>query len=71
MQGRKTSTTVPVHMLRFMPLLLATLVIAAPAKAGEVAPDAEELKRLLAWFLDGASPNDNDAQERLWAEELV
>ena len=34
-------------------------------------PDAEELERLLTYFLDGASRNDIAAHERFWADDLV
>lgn len=58
-------------MLRPILSLIATLVLATNAFAQDTATDAAELKRLLAWFLDGASRNDVTVHERFWAEELV
>jgi ketosteroid isomerase-like protein len=58
-------------MLRSLIALAATLFLTTIAAAQEAAPDVAELKRLLAWFLDGASRNDVAVHERFWAEELV
>jgi ketosteroid isomerase-like protein len=58
-------------MLRSLIALAATLFLTTIAAAQEAAPDVAELKRLLAWFLDGASHNDVAVHERFWAEELV
>lgn len=57
---------------RLLPLMLAAL-LAPPvhAQSGAVAPAAEELKRLLNDFLDGASRNDVAAHDRFWAEDLI
>jgi ketosteroid isomerase-like protein len=51
--------------------LIVTLLLLAAAVAQPAAPDAEELTRLLTFFLDGASRNDIAAHERFWADELV
>ena len=48
-----------------------TLFLSTTSAADVAAPDAEELQRLLAYFLDGASRNDRAAHERFWADELV
>ena len=58
-------------MLRPLIALAATLFLTTIAAAQVAAPDVAELKRLLAWFLDGASRNDAAVHERFWAEELV
>ena len=58
-------------MLRLIIALAATLFLATIAAAQDAAPDVADLKRLLAWFLDGASRNDVAVHERFWAEELV
>lgn len=58
-------------MLRSSIALAASLFLTTIAAAQEAAPDVAELKRLLAWFLDGASRNDAAVHERFWAEELV
>ena len=58
-------------MLRRITILIVTLFLSTTAAADAIAPDAEELKRLLAYFLEGASRNDRAAHERFWAEELV
>jgi ketosteroid isomerase-like protein len=58
-------------MLRSLIAVAATLFLTTIAAAQEAAPDVAELKRLLAWFLDGASRNDVAVHERFWAEELV
>ncbi len=56
---------------RLVPLIV-TLFLAAAAPAQDTkAPDAEELTRLLKYFLDGASRNDIAVHERFWAEDLV
>jgi hypothetical protein len=51
--------------------LAASLAIALPAAAGDVAPAAAELTELLDRFLDGASRDDIAAHERFWADDLV
>jgi ketosteroid isomerase-like protein len=51
--------------------LAALFGFAAAAAAGEAAPAAAELTKLLEDFLAGASRNDAAAHERFWAEELV
>ena len=51
--------------------MAATLFLTTIAAAQDATPDVAELKRLLAWFLDGASRNDVAVHERFWAEELV
>ena len=58
-------------MLRAIIALAAALFLTTGAAAQDTAPDVAELKRLLAWFLDGASRNDVAVHERFWAEELV
>ena len=58
-------------MLRAIIALAAMLFLTTGAAAQDAAPDVSELKRLLAWFLDGASRNDVAVHERFWAEELV
>ena len=58
-------------MLRAFIALAATLFLTTIAAAQDAAPDVAELKRLLTWFLDGASRNDVAVHERFWAEELV
>jgi ketosteroid isomerase-like protein len=58
-------------MLRAIIALAAALFLTTGAAAQDAAPDVAELKRLLAWFLDGASRNDVAVHERFWAEELV
>ncbi len=56
---------------RFIALIATLLLTASAAAQPAAAPDAEELERLLAYFLDGASRNDIVAHERFWADELV
>ena len=51
--------------------LAGMLFLTTAAVAQDAASDVAELKRLLAWFLDGASRNDIAVHERFWAEELV
>ena len=51
--------------------LAGMLFLTTAAVAQDAASDVAELKRLLAWFLDGASRNDVAVHERFWAEELV
>jgi len=59
-------------MLRRITALIVTLFLSAAAAAQQdAAPDAEELERLLTYFLDGASRNDIAVHERFWADELV
>lgn len=59
-------------MLRRITALIVTLFLSASAAAQQdAAPDADELRRLLAYFLDGASRNDIAVHERFWADELV
>ncbi len=59
-------------MLRRIAILFAFLFLSASAVAHhDAAPDADELKRLLTYFLDGASRNDITAHQRFWADELV
>ena len=59
-------------MLRRITALIVTLFLSAVAAAQQdAAPDAEELERLLAYFLDGASRNDIAVHERFWADELI
>ena len=58
-------------MLRRFTSLIVTLFLSTTSAADVVAPDAEELQRLLAYFLDGASRNDKAVHERFWADELV
>ncbi len=59
-------------MRRRATVLIATLYLSASAAAQpEFAPDAAELERLLAYFLDGASRNDIAVHQRFWAAELV
>jgi hypothetical protein len=58
-------------MLRRFTSLIVTLFLSTTSAADVAAPDAEELQRLLAYFLDGASRNDKAAHERFWADELV
>src|SRR5687767_4664524 len=58
-------------MLRRFTVLIVTLFHSTTSAADVAAPDAEELQRLLAYFLDGASRNDRAAHERFWADELV
>ena len=58
-------------MLRRITSLIVTLFLSTTAAAEVAAPDAEELQRLLAYFLEGASRNDKAAHERFWADELV
>ena len=41
------------------------------AQTAAPAPDAEELTRLLKYFLDGASRDDIAAHERFWADDLI
>ena len=48
-----------------------TLFLSTTAAADVAAADAGELRRLLVYFLDGASRNDRAAHERFWADELV
>lgn len=59
-------------MLRRITALIVTLFLSASAAAQQdAAPDADELRRLLTYFLDGASRNDIAVHERFWADELV
>lgn len=59
-------------MLRRITALIVTLFLSASAAAQQdAAPDADELRRLLAYFLDGASRNDIAVHERFWADKLV
>ena len=59
-------------MSRRLDALIVTLFLCAAAVAQDAAaPDAAELKRLLTYFLDGASRNDVAVHERFWADELV
>jgi hypothetical protein len=59
-------------MLRRVTALIVTLFLSASAAAQQdAAPDADELRRLLTYFLDGASRNDISVHERFWADELV
>jgi ketosteroid isomerase-like protein len=58
-------------MLRRLATLIVTLFLSTATVAQEAAPDAEELTKLLMYFLDGASRNDIAAHERFWAEDLV
>lgn len=59
-------------MLQRITALIVTLLLSASAAAQQdAAPDADELKRLLTYFLDGASRNDLAVHERFWADELV
>ena len=58
-------------MLRRITSLIVTLFLLTTAAADVAAPDAEELHRLLAYFLEGAARNDKAAHERFWADELV
>jgi len=44
---------------------------AAWAQGASPAPDAEELTRLLKYFLDGASRDDVAVHERFWADDLI
>jgi ketosteroid isomerase-like protein len=52
---------------------IVTLFMAgtAWAQGAPPAPDAEELTRLLKYFLDGASRDDIAAHERFWADDLI
>ena len=45
-------------MLQRLATLIVMLFLSTAAVAQEAAPDAEELTRLLRFFLDGASRND-------------
>jgi hypothetical protein len=47
------------------------LLIAAVSVAGQSAPDAAELTRLLNEFLAGAGRNDAAVHDRFWAEDLI
>jgi Domain of unknown function (DUF4440) len=59
-------------MLRRITALIVTLFLSASAAAQQdAAPDGNELRRLLTYFLDGASRNDIAVHERFWADELV
>lgn len=59
-------------MLRRITALIVTLFMSASAAAQQdAAPDADELRRLLTYFLDGASRDDIAVHERFWADELV
>jgi len=60
-------------MLRRITALIVTLFLSASAAAQQdAAPDdAGELRRLLTYFLDGASRNDIAVHQRFWADELV
>ena len=59
-------------MLQMISVLIAMLLLSNAVPAQETAtPDAAELERLLAYFLDGASRNDIAAHQRFWADELV
>lgn len=58
-------------MLRRITSLIVTLFLLTTAAADVAAPDAEELQRLLVYFLEGASRNDTAVHERFWADELV
>jgi ketosteroid isomerase-like protein len=59
-------------MQRRIATLIVTMFLSATAAAdGDAAPDAEELRRLLTYFLDGASRNDIAAHRRFWADELI
>lgn len=59
-------------MQRRIATLILTLFLSATAAADQGAgPDAGQLERLLAYFLDGASRNDIAAHERFWADELI
>ena len=52
---------------------IVTLFLAgmAQAQAAATAPDAEELTRLLKYFLEGASRNDIAVHDRFWADDLI
>lgn len=57
---------------RLMPWILALFL--APALHAESAPStpaAEELTKLLKFFLDGASRNDVAVHDRFWADDLI
>src|SRR5687768_4532290 len=59
-------------MLRRITTLIVTLFLSGSAAAQQdAAPDGNELRRLLTYFLDGASRNDIAVHERFWADELV
>ncbi len=58
-------------MMRWLMALAASIAVALPAAAGDIAPAAAELTELLNRFLDGASRNDIAAHERFWANDLV
>jgi len=58
-------------MLRRITALIVTLFLSASAAAQQNAADADELRRLLTYFLDGASRNDIAVHERFWGDELV
>ena len=60
-------------MWRQLLTAIVTLLLAGPAapQAPPPAPDAEELTRLLKYFLDGASRDDIAVHERFWADDLI
>ena len=64
LQRKWPSSTFQSNMLRRLATLIVTLFLSTAAVAQEAAPDAEELTKLLTYFLDGASRNDIAAHER-------
>ena len=60
-------------MIRPWKSLILVLLLALPAHADTAAsaPAAEELTKLLKYFLDGASRNDVAVHDRFWADDLI
>lgn len=57
---------------KLMPWILALfLAPAVHAQTAKTAPAAEELTKLLKYFLDGASRNDVAVHDRFWADDLI
>ena len=55
-------------------LILVLALMLAPvvhAQSAAPAPAAEELTKLLKYFLDGASRNDVAVHDRFWADDLI
>ena len=66
------------HLLPFLLCLVFRIYLCAqdvavesPSQPSQVAPDAEELTRLLQQFLERASRNEVAVHDRFWADDLI
>jgi ketosteroid isomerase-like protein len=57
--------------MRWFPMTVVMLALSSASWAQPPAPAAQELKELLAYFLDGASRNDAAVHDRFWADDLI